>query len=94
MRRLFVSFGIVLGLLMIPAVDGGASASSGTALSPVVYAAATDASQAPQINVEIDKGGKWYASPIWIAIGVIAAVLVLILLVMAFRGGGTTVVHR
>jgi hypothetical protein len=54
----------------------------------------------PQINVEINKGGgggrAWYASPVWIAIGVIALVLVVMLVAMAARGGGgggTTVVR-
>ena len=52
--------------------------------------------QAPQINVEVNRGGgRWYASPIWIAIGGVALVLVILLIVMAARGGGggTTVVR-
>jgi hypothetical protein len=39
-------------------------------------------------------GGAWYASPIWMAIGGLAAVVVVLLIVMAARGGnGTTVVR-
>ena len=48
------------------------------------------------VNIDINVnrgGGRWYANPVWIAIGAIAAVVVLLLIVMAARGGGTTVVH-
>jgi hypothetical protein len=51
--------------------------------------------QPPQVDVQItdQRGGAWYASPVWIAIGVIGAVVVILLIVMAARGGGTTVVR-
>ena len=52
--------------------------------------------QAPQINVEVKReGGRaWYMSPVWMAIGAIAVVLVILLVVMASKGsGGTTVVR-
>jgi hypothetical protein len=49
------------------------------------------------VNVDINVnrgGGRWYANPVWIAIGSIAAVIVLLLIVMIARGGGgTTIVH-
>jgi uncharacterized membrane protein len=46
----------------------------------------------------VNRGGgrAWYASPVWVAIGVIALVLVVMLVAMAARGGGgggTTVVR-
>ena len=93
MRSFLLSLGIVLGLLMIPAADAGNAVSAGPALSSVVYAAdSAELSQPPQINVEVNKGGgKWYASPVWIAIGVIGGVIVLMLIVMALRGGTTVV---
>jgi hypothetical protein len=50
-----------------------------------------------EVNVDINVnrgGGRWYANPVWIAIGAIAVVVVLLLLVMIARGGGgTTIVH-
>ena len=48
-----------------------------------------------KIDVDIDRGGggAWYTSPVWIAIGVVALVLIVGLIVMAGRGGGTTVVR-
>ena len=94
MRSFLLSLGIVFGLLLIPAIDGGASVAPGPALSAVVHAAdSAELSQAPQINVEVNKGGggKWYASPVWIAIGVIGGVLVLMLIVMALKGSTTVV---
>ena len=95
MRSFLLSLGIVFGLFLIPAIDAGSSVASGPAFATVVHAAdSVDAAQPPQINVEINKGGsrRWYASPVWIAIGVIGGVLVLMLIVMALKGGGTTVV--
>jgi hypothetical protein len=45
------------------------------------------------INVNKGEGGnRWYANPMWIAIGGLALLLVLVLIVMVSRGGGTTVV--
>ena len=48
------------------------------------------------IDININKGngnaGRWYANPMWIAIGALAVIVVLALIVMIGRGGGTTVV--
>src|SRR5438477_12479510 len=41
------------------------------------------------INTHAGGGGVWWQSPIWIAVGVIALVLPILLIVMATRGGGT-----
>lgn len=92
MRRFLLSLGIVFGLLMIPAIDAGSSVSVPAFGSVVQAASSVEIAQAPQINVEVNKGGgKWYASPVWIAIGVIGGILVLMLIVMALRGGTTVV---
>ena len=101
MRTLILTFGILSGALTIPVTHAIGS----PAAAPVIAAVATlDAYQAtaqpqqqpPQINVEVNRGGgRWYASPVWIAIGGVALVLVILLIVMAARGGGggTTVVR-
>ena len=39
-----------------------------------------------------DSHGAWYTQPVWIAIGIIALVLVLALIAMAGRRNNTTVV--
>lgn len=47
-----------------------------------------------QIDVDVNAGGDsdWWASPMWIGIGVVALIAVIALIVAAARGGGTTVV--
>ncbi len=37
-------------------------------------------------------GGIWWQSPVWIAIGVIALILLVVIIAMISRGGGTTIV--
>ena len=44
------------------------------------------------INVNDRKGGAWYTNPVWIAIGIIALVLIIALIAMAGRGRDTTVI--
>ena len=48
------------------------------------------------VDINVNKGGggggKWYANPLWIAIGGLGLLVVVLLIVMAARGGGTTVV--
>jgi hypothetical protein len=43
------------------------------------------------INVSDDRGGAWYTSPVWIAIGIIALVLIIALIAMAGRRDTTVV---
>ena len=38
-------------------------------------------------------GGRWYTNPLWIAIGALAVIVLIALIVMAGRGGGTTIVR-
>jgi hypothetical protein len=46
------------------------------------------------INTHSGGGGAWWANPIWIAIGVIALVLLVVIIAMAARGSGTTVIKE
>jgi hypothetical protein len=39
-----------------------------------------------------DSHGAWYTRPVWIVIGIIALVLILVLISLAGRRGGTTIV--
>ena len=76
-------------------VDKSSSVPSISSPSTVVYAL-----QTPDKKIDIDistnrgGGGKWYANPVWIAIGAVAAIVVLLLVVLAARGGGTTIVKE
>jgi hypothetical protein len=53
-----------------------------------------------KIDIDLNRGNDaravWYANPIWIAIGGVALVLFIALIVMASRGGsgGTTIVKE
>jgi hypothetical protein len=45
------------------------------------------------IDVDINtNGGAWYTSPMWLAIGGLAFLIVVLLIVLASRSGGTTVI--
>jgi amino acid transporter len=46
------------------------------------------------INVNHGGSGRWYANPVWIAIGALALIVLVALIVMAGRGGGTTVIKE
>lgn len=50
---------------------------------------------APQVDVQIrhDDVRAWYFSPVWVAIGAIALVVLITLIVVATRGRETTVVR-
>jgi hypothetical protein len=68
---------------------------------PVAFAQdGPDLPESVDIDINSDNGGEgaaaWYANPVWIAIGVIAAIVLVIVVVLASRGGGggATVVTR
>jgi len=110
MRVFILTLAIVCGVAALPAVNVATGAGSVPGISATVLLQAEGAGQsgqatspapqqsAPQINVDIHRGGggRWYANPVWIAIGGVALVVVILLIVMAARGGGgggTTVVR-
>lgn len=73
----------VLSLLILSAAAGAYAASI------------QDAPKLPDVDVDIthDSGPNWTVSPVWLAIGGVAVVVVLALIMAASRGsGGTTVV--
>jgi hypothetical protein len=47
-----------------------------------------------QLDVDINTtgGGAWYADPVWLAIGAVALIVVIAIIAMVARGGGTTVI--
>lgn len=96
MRTFVLTAATVVGLLMLPAASAGIAPSASIGSGTVLLAApALEAQQAPIINVEINKGGgskAWYANPVWIAIGGLALLVLIVLIVMAAKGSGTTVV--
>ena len=48
-------------------------------------------------RVDIDvhhDGGAWWTSPVWLAIGALALIVLILLIAMAVRGGGGTTIVR
>ena len=46
------------------------------------------------INTHSGGSGAWWTSPVWMAIGAIALILLILIIVMASRGSGTTVIKE
>jgi hypothetical protein len=80
---------------------------AGAMLTPVTAKSATSADsdfvialqQQPSgrvdVDVDVNRGGRaWWTSPTWIAIGVIALVLIILIVALVSRGGGTTVIKE
>ena len=48
-----------------------------------------------EVDINVNHGGRaWWASPVWIAIGVLALIVLILLIIMATRGGGGTTIVR
>lgn len=62
------------------------------ALAPTTLVVTATQDAKVDISVNENKGGAWYTNPVWIAIGIIALVLIIALIAMAGRGRDTTVV--
>jgi hypothetical protein len=94
MRHAVLVLGIVLASVAFVAPPQPAAAAT--------VALTMDAGQATQpapgkdINVDIDvhRGGGWYASPVWIGIGVVAAILLVLIIALVVRGGGGTTIIK
>ena len=94
MRLAALLFVLVLGLAAAPPLAIDAAAAPQQAAASQQPAAAQSPAQA-DIDVDINRGGgAWYTSPTWIAIGVIALVLLVVIIAMASRGSGTTIVRE
>ena len=92
MRTSFVALVMSVGLLAAP-ILAAAPLPATTAFDTQQSQPVQPPSGSIDVNIDTDEGGAWYTSPIWIAIGVVALVLIIALIVMAGRGGGTTVVR-
>lgn len=85
---------LVLAALLalgMPAAAADLSASHATAIESSVQ------SEQPTAKLDIDinsNTGRWWASPVWIAIGAIAFIVLVLLIVMAVRGGGGTTIVK
>ena len=89
--RLAVALLALLGLAAAGnlATPGLAAADSGYALAM--------AQQPGQYSVDIDvnsAAAAWWTNPLWIGIGVVALVLLVVIIALAVRGGGATVIKE
>jgi hypothetical protein len=55
--------------------------------------------QVPDKTIEItvgERGGgvRWYRNPVWIALGALGAIVILLLVILAVRGSGTTIIKE
>ena len=91
-------FASMLSLWSTPSFAAQIGGSHGTAVvalqQPSGGAAPAQASGKLDVDINVNHGGggRWYANPMWIAIGALAVIVLIALIVMAGRGGGTTVV--
>jgi hypothetical protein len=93
---------------VLPAAPRGPSGSTPALRAPVsMTLTMTQAQAQPQppaqpqsqggevkLNVDVRTDRVWYADPFWITIGVVALLVIVLIAVMASRGGGTTTVVR
>jgi hypothetical protein len=90
---LVLAFAVVCGVFSSAPLEA-----HGLRIGPVSSAIAYAQDQAGgklSVDINVNKGGggsRWYANPMWIAIGGLAVLLFVVLIVMVSRGGGTTVV--
>jgi hypothetical protein len=94
---------LLIGCLAIVAVMLIGNATSTVAMAAAHSNSALNAAQDKgpvqgKLDVKVDVGhhdnggGIWWQSPVWIAIGAIGLVLLVLIVAMIARGGGTTVV--
>ena len=101
MRGILLSLVCAAGLLAFTPTKSSASFAPAhaaiSAASAPVFAVMQEKKVDISINTNTGGGGRWYRSPVWIAIFAIGGVVLLMLIVMAARGGssgggGTTIV--
>ena len=96
---LSLAFALMLSVWSTPSVAAVGSSHDTTVValqqpsSGGAAAAQRDGKVDVDINVNHQSGGRWYANPVWIAIGALALIVLIVLIVMAARGGGTTVIR-
>ena len=97
-----LAFAVVFGSLSNSPVAQGIRSQAVASLSaaqdqPTGVVAQAEPSGKLDVDINVNKGGgggRWYANPMWIAIGGLALIVLVALIFMAGRGsGGTTVVR-
>jgi hypothetical protein len=90
---IIAAFGLLIGSAAAPLTALAATASGHTLVVDQPPAQPPASGGTLEVDIDTDEGA-WYTSPVWIAIGIIALVLLIVLIVMATRGGGTTIIRE
>jgi hypothetical protein len=98
-----LAFAVIIGSLSNSSVAQGIRSQAVASVSaaqdqPTGVVAQSEPSGKLDVDINVNKGGggsgRWYANPMWIAIGGLALIVLVALIFMAGRGsGGTTVVR-
>ena len=99
MRSVLFACAAMWLLMSAPRVN--ASPLTPSAVPTISAPSAVFAMQVPEKKIEVTvgeqrSGGVWYRSPVWIAIGALALIVLVMLIVLLTRsggGGGTTIVR-
>jgi hypothetical protein len=98
MRAVLFAIALAIGLAIAIPAPAAALDISSIAVAATASGAVMTADLQPDLKVDINVdrggGGRWYANPVWMAIGGLAVLVLLVLFVMAIRGGGTTIVKE
>ena len=102
MRAVLFGIALAFGLaIVVPApvsvLDVSSTAIAAGSSSTVAAGDLQPEGKDLKVDINVNRGssgGRWYANPVWMAIGGLAVLVVLILIVMAVRGGGTTIVKE
>jgi hypothetical protein len=101
MRGVLLSFAVAIGMALVSAPS--TAAASDSQITAPIYALqqqpapepAPAPDPAPDLNVDldVDRGGTvWYTDPVWLVLGGLGLLIVILLIVFAVRGNGTTIV--
>lgn len=96
MLALVAVLGFIVGSTAVPAAAAAATSHGYVLVAQQQGGGAAAQSGKLDVNIDVNhgRGGAWWTNPVWIAIGVIALILLIVLLALAFRGGGGTTVIR
>jgi hypothetical protein len=96
-----LAFSVMLSLWSTPSVAAQIGNSHGPAVVALQQPSGGAAPAQPSGKIDVDininrgnSGARWYANPMWIAIGALAVIVLISLIVMAGRGGGGTTVVK
>lgn len=96
--RLMMTF--VAALLIVTGLSTALPLPTWTDVATGTAIVAAQGQQAPSgkldVDINVNRGGQaaWWTNPVWIAIGGIGLVLLIVIVAMIARGGGTTVIKE